>query len=287
MFGHIDVLVNNAGCGYLAAVEEGDEKDIRAVFDTNFFGMAAMIRAVLPGMRARRHGYIVNIASVGGIVGFAGSGYYVATKFAVEGLSESLAKEVEPLGIRVLVAEPGPFRTDWVGRSLKQSPNFIDDYQRTAGARRQETAEYRQAGRRSGKGCGGGHQGGAISYAAATFGAWPCSRKWSSGGRPAREQTILPQTYHHPCELGIDPPRSIEWGNEGYCVPWMVLIGTTMTDCHRWSDVRLEAAEALAEIAGIGRETVATDRERSACFWSRHTRKRTHTAKSGAVASDP
>ena len=89
-FGRIDVLVNNAGYGYLAAVEEGEEKDIHALFETNFFGMAAMIRAVLPGMRARRHGYIVNIASVGGIVGNAGSGYYAATKFAVEGLSESL-----------------------------------------------------------------------------------------------------------------------------------------------------------------------------------------------------
>lgn len=142
VFGRIDVLVNNAGYGYLAAVEEGDEKDIRAMFDTNFFGMAAMIRAVLPGMRARRHGHIVNIASVGGIVGFAGSGYYAATKFAVEGLSDSLAKEVEPLGIHVLVVEPGPFRTDWAGRSLKQSPHFIDDYEHTASARRRETAGY-------------------------------------------------------------------------------------------------------------------------------------------------
>jgi NAD(P)-dependent dehydrogenase (short-subunit alcohol dehydrogenase family) len=140
VFGRIDVLVNNAGYGYLAAVEEGEEKDIRAVFETNFFGLAAMIRAVLPGMRARRHGHIVNIASVDGIVGFAGSGYYAATKFAVEGLSDSLALEVEPLGIRVLVVEPGPFRTDWAGRTLKQSPNFIDDYEMTAGKRRRDIA---------------------------------------------------------------------------------------------------------------------------------------------------
>ena len=147
-FGRIDVLVNNAGYGYMAAVEEGEEKDIRAIFETNFFGLAAMIRAVLPGMRARRHGHIVNIASVGGIVGFAGSGYYAATKFAVEGLSESLTEEVEPLGIRVLVVEPGPFRTDWAGRSLKQSPNVIADYEKTAGSRRREIAGYsgRQAG---------------------------------------------------------------------------------------------------------------------------------------------
>lgn len=139
-FGRIDVLVNNAGYGYMAAVEEGEEEDIRALFETNFFGLAAMIRAVLPGMRSRRAGWIVNIASVGGLVGFAGSGYYAATKFAVVGLSESLAREVEPLGIRVLVVEPGPFRTDWAGRSLKQSPNFIFDYEPTAGHRRRETA---------------------------------------------------------------------------------------------------------------------------------------------------
>ena len=137
VFGRIDVLINNAGYGYLAAVEEGGDKDIRAMFETNFFGLAAMVRAVLPGMRARRHGCIV-----GGIVGFAGSGYYAATKFAVEGLSQSLAKEVEPLGIRVLVVEPGPFRTDWAGRSLKQSGTFISDYEQTSGARRRETAGY-------------------------------------------------------------------------------------------------------------------------------------------------
>jgi NAD(P)-dependent dehydrogenase (short-subunit alcohol dehydrogenase family) len=140
VFGRIDVLVNNAGYGYLAAVEEGEENDIRAMFETNFFGLASMIREVLPGMRARRQGQIVNISSVGGIIGFPGSGYYAATKFAVEGLSDSLAQEVEPLGIRVLAVEPGPFRTDWAGRSLKQSPNFISDYETSAGKRRRDTA---------------------------------------------------------------------------------------------------------------------------------------------------
>lgn len=147
-FGRIDVLINNAGYGYMAAVEEGEEKAVRALFETNFFGLVTMTRAVLPGMRARRHGTIVNIASVGGIIGFAGSGYYAGTKFAVEGLSESLAKEVEPLGIRVLLVEPGPFRTDWAGRSLKQSPNFIPDYETTSGDRRRQTASYsgKQAG---------------------------------------------------------------------------------------------------------------------------------------------
>lgn len=140
LFGRIDVLVNNAGYGYMAAIEEGEDKAIREQFETNFFGLAAMIRAVLPGMRARRSGAIVNIASVGGLMGFPASGYYAATKFAVEGLSESLAQEVEPLGIRVLLVEPGPFRTDWAGRSLKQSTVHIADYQSTAGRRRENMA---------------------------------------------------------------------------------------------------------------------------------------------------
>jgi NAD(P)-dependent dehydrogenase (short-subunit alcohol dehydrogenase family) len=153
------VLVNNAGYGYLAAVEEGEEMDIRAVFETNFFGLAAMIRAVLPGMRARRHGSVVNIASVGGIVGFPGSGYYAATKFAVEGLSQSQAREVEPLGIRVLLVEPGPFRTDWAGRSLKQSP----EYRRL----------QRHAAGRSGARRGSSHQRAGVADAAGAFGARP------------------------------------------------------------------------------------------------------------------
>ena len=118
-FGRIDVLVNNAGYGYLAAVEEGDDADIRAMFETNFFGLAALTRAVLPIMRAQKSGAIVNVSSMGGFIGFPGSGYYAATKFAVEGLSESLSKEVGPLGIKVIIVEPGPFRTDWAGRSLK------------------------------------------------------------------------------------------------------------------------------------------------------------------------
>ena len=120
-FGHIDVLVNNAGYGYLAAIEEGEDAEIRAMFDTNVFGLAAMTRAVLPGMRQRRSGHIVNISSMGGLVGFAGVGYYNATKFAVEGLTEALAKEVEPLGIRVTAVEPGPFRTDWAGAGLRMT----------------------------------------------------------------------------------------------------------------------------------------------------------------------
>lgn len=141
-FGRIDVLVNNAGYGYLAAIEEGEEHEIRAMFETNVFGLANMTKAVLPGMRSRRSGHIVNISSMGGLIGFPGIGYYNATKFAVEGLSEALAKEVEPLGIRVTIVEPGPFRTDWAGRSLKTPEQPIADYAATAGARREAIRGY-------------------------------------------------------------------------------------------------------------------------------------------------
>ncbi|MGB0034123.1 MAG: oxidoreductase [Candidatus Acidiferrales bacterium] len=137
VFGSIDVLVNNAGYGYLGAVEESEEDEVRALIETNFFGLGRMIQVVLPGMRRRRRGSIVNISSIGGLVGFPGVGYYNATKFAVEGLSEALAKEVAPLGINVLVVEPGPFRTDWAGRSLKRSRQQIQDYAETAGAFRE------------------------------------------------------------------------------------------------------------------------------------------------------
>ncbi len=134
-FGAIDVLVNNAGYGYQTSVEEGDDRAIRTLFETNLFGLAALIRAVLPKMRERRHGTIVNISSVGGFVGFPGSGYYAATKHAVEGLSDALTKEVGPLGIRVLSVEPGPFRTDFAGRSIQQTPSRFADYEATVNAR--------------------------------------------------------------------------------------------------------------------------------------------------------
>ncbi|MDA8231179.1 MAG: oxidoreductase [Magnetospirillum sp.] len=141
-FGRIDVLVNNAGYGYLSAVEEGEDAEIRAMFEANVFGLANVTKAVLPGMRARRGGHVVNISSMGGLVGFPGIGYYNATKFAVEGLSEALAKECAPLGIRVTVVEPGPFRTDWAGRSLKVPKTAIADYAGTAGARRATVQGY-------------------------------------------------------------------------------------------------------------------------------------------------
>jgi NAD(P)-dependent dehydrogenase (short-subunit alcohol dehydrogenase family) len=141
-FGAIDVLVNNAGYGYQSSIEEGVDAAIRAHFETNVFGLAAMTRAVLPGMRARRGGHIINISSQAGFIGFPGSGYYAATKHAVEGLSDALSKEVAPLGIKVTSVEPGPFRTDWAGRSLKQTRTAIEDYQDTVGARLDLTASY-------------------------------------------------------------------------------------------------------------------------------------------------
>jgi NAD(P)-dependent dehydrogenase (short-subunit alcohol dehydrogenase family) len=139
VFGRIDVLVNNAGYGYLAAIEEGDDAEVRALFDANVFGLVAVTKAVLPGMRARHSGHVVNISSLGGLAGFGATGYYHATKFAVEGLSESLAAEVAPLGIGVTIVEPGAFRTNWSGPSMKQSPIRIEDYAETAGKRREAT----------------------------------------------------------------------------------------------------------------------------------------------------
>ncbi|MFT4066972.1 oxidoreductase [Paraburkholderia sp.] len=140
-FGRIDVLVNNAGYGYLAAVEEGEDDEVRAMFEANFFGAVNMIKAVLPSMRARRSGHIVNVTSVGGFIGNPASGYYAATKFALEGLSESLARETAELGIKVTAVEPGPFRTDWAGRSLKQTSRPIEDYASIAGKRRVQVVE--------------------------------------------------------------------------------------------------------------------------------------------------
>jgi NAD(P)-dependent dehydrogenase (short-subunit alcohol dehydrogenase family) len=139
-FGRIDALVNNAGYGYLAAIEEGEDDAVRAMFETNVFGLVDMTKAVLPIMRVQKSGIIVNISSIGGITSFAATGYYHGTKYAVEGISESLAIEVKPLGIDVLVVEPGPFRTNWAGPSIKQSATSIDAYEETAGERRKQTA---------------------------------------------------------------------------------------------------------------------------------------------------
>lgn len=147
-FGGIDVLVNNAGYGYRSAIEEGDDGDVRELFETHVFGPVETIKAALPAMRARRSGAIVNLSSIGARINPEGSGYYSAVKNAIEGLSGSLRKELAPLGISVMVVEPGGFRTDFAGRSLKQSPTPIDDYAETAGRRRIEhdTAHGTQPG---------------------------------------------------------------------------------------------------------------------------------------------
>ncbi|MDF2809852.1 MAG: short-chain dehydrogenase/reductase [Microvirga sp.] len=121
-FGEIDILVNNAGYGYVATVEDGNDSEIRAMFDTNVFGLFALCRAVIPLMCERRSGHIINISSIAGLNGNPGTGYYSATKHAVEGLSDSLMHELAPFGIHVTCIEPGPFRTDFAGRSLKQTP---------------------------------------------------------------------------------------------------------------------------------------------------------------------
>ncbi|WP_434157275.1 oxidoreductase [Clavibacter michiganensis] len=137
-FGGVDVLVNNAGYGYRAAVEEGDDEDVARLFDTQFHGSVRMIKAVLPGMRERRSGTIVNLSSIGAARTGAGSGYYGAVKAAIEQMTMALRTELAPLGIVATVVAPGSFRTDFSGRSLTQSSTVIDDYAETAGKRRKE-----------------------------------------------------------------------------------------------------------------------------------------------------
>ncbi len=135
-FGGIDVLVNNAGYGYMAAVEEGEDAEVRKLFDTNYFGVVDTLKAVLPGMRARRSGHVINISSMTGLVANPPNAYYSSTKFALEALTEALAKEVGPLGIKVTAIEPGAFRTDWAARSMQESSTPIGDYDDNVGARK-------------------------------------------------------------------------------------------------------------------------------------------------------
>lgn len=133
-FGRIDVLVNNAGYGLLGAVEEATAEEVRRLYDTNVFGLLNVTRAVLPAMRARRSGHVINISSLGGYQSGPGFGVYCSTKFAVEGLSEALHGELAPLGIHVTVVEPGYFRTDFLdSNSLAVSPRILDDYAASAG----------------------------------------------------------------------------------------------------------------------------------------------------------
>ncbi|WP_457325375.1 oxidoreductase [Roseateles sp. P5_E11] len=126
--GPIDVLVNNAGYGHEGLVEESPLEELRRQFEVNVFGAVAVIKAVLPFMRQRRSGRILNITSIGGLLAFPGLGYYHGSKFALEGISESLAHEVRGFGIYVTAVEPGAFRTDWAGRSMARQPRSIADY---------------------------------------------------------------------------------------------------------------------------------------------------------------
>ena len=134
-FGKIDVLVNNAGIGYFGSLEESDMDEVRKMFEINVWGLANMTRAVLPIMRKQRSGTIVNISSQGGLIANVAVSFYAATKFSVEALSESLSKEVAPIGIKVLIVEPSGFRTDWAGRSANEVRQTMEDYRETAGAR--------------------------------------------------------------------------------------------------------------------------------------------------------
>jgi NAD(P)-dependent dehydrogenase (short-subunit alcohol dehydrogenase family) len=133
LHGPVDVLVNNAGYGLAGAIEEATEDEYMPMFNTNVFGLIHVTQTFLPHFRKQRSGHILNISSVGGLVSTPGMGFYNATKYAVEGLSEALAQELAPLGIRVIIIEPGPFRTDFLGRSGAQAASVIPDYDQTAG----------------------------------------------------------------------------------------------------------------------------------------------------------
>lgn len=147
-FGTLDVLVNNAGYGYRSAIEEGTREDVSRLFETNVWGPVNLIKQVLPSMRKRHQGAIINVSSIAAIHASMGSGYYAASKSALESISESLKKEVEPLGIKVMIVEPGAFRTNFTGSSLTQSPKAILDYEKTAGTKRieKETNHGKQPG---------------------------------------------------------------------------------------------------------------------------------------------
>ena len=135
-FGQVDVLVNNAGYGVNGAIEEVSEDEFEPMFQTNIYGLIRTTRAFLPHFRQRRRGHIFNLSSIGGLIGGAGWGFYNVTKFAVEGFSEALAAEMKPLGVHVTIVEPGPFRTDFLGRSGKLAAKELPEYKDTAGKAR-------------------------------------------------------------------------------------------------------------------------------------------------------
>ncbi|WP_109829457.1 oxidoreductase [Reichenbachiella versicolor] len=132
-YGRIDVLVNNAGFGFIGAIEESSLDEVKSVMDTNFYGALNMTKAILPYMREEKNGHVIQISSHGGFKAFSGFGIYNASKFALEGFSEALAQEVEPLGIKVTIVQPGPFRTNFANTGLSEATQIIDDYSNTAG----------------------------------------------------------------------------------------------------------------------------------------------------------
>lgn len=144
LLGHVDVLVNNAGYGFFAAVEETTDREARHVMETNFFGMFAVTQALLPHLRERGRGHVVNLSSLAGMMGLPGCGLYCASKFAVEGLSETLAIELAPLGIHVTVVEPGGFRTNFGGGSMRTGERELPAYAQTAGRTRAGMAAFSQ-----------------------------------------------------------------------------------------------------------------------------------------------
>ncbi len=147
-FGRLDIVVNNAGCAAVGAFEEIDDERMTWNFDTNFFGALRVIRAALPILRAQGRGHIVNISAAAAISNYPGFSIYGATKWALEGVSESLAAELRPLGIKVTIVQPGPFRTGFIGRSLRRAESSIADYDRTSGKfmRLLETMDGKQPG---------------------------------------------------------------------------------------------------------------------------------------------
>jgi NAD(P)-dependent dehydrogenase (short-subunit alcohol dehydrogenase family) len=147
-FGRVDVLVNNAGYGIAGGIEEAEEKEFLPVFETNVLGLIRVTRAFLPQFRKQRSGHILNLSSMAGLAGTAGWGYYNTSKFAVEGFSEALAQEMAPLGVKVTILEPGPFRTDFLGRSGVVAGRIIPDYEETVGKAREYF--YGQSGKQRG-----------------------------------------------------------------------------------------------------------------------------------------
>ena len=193
----VDVLVNNAGYGYISSVEEADEAAYRPLFETNVLGLIALTRAVLPGMRERRRGHVVNVSSAGGKIGNPGSAFYAGTKFAVIGFSEALSKEVAPLDIKVTVVAPGPFRTDCAGRWLQTAPVRIDAYAETV--HKQIESMNRMSGTQEGDQCAPAKRSSLRSIARTLRCAWYLAHRasrWPANSSPIpRRNSMLGKRF--------------------------------------------------------------------------------------------